>query len=835
VEVSAAEGPVEQVTLQWRLTAARSTTPLQQGTHAARVPIVPGRPAEIPFEITLPAEEGVYDFHLARPDAGIEQSRSLIQIVVISPVCKSNSVPVPAEAAGLTEPPGAPAEVPRRWCGPYLEPVVFQRLFPKGGDDADWVSLYGCASQLVARLKASGANSALVAIPAESGPVQHGVIELLYRLFERDGLVLIPELQFSACAALSDSAAVTVADAASLELVYRDGRRWSEVHGGCARFNPLHPMVQESVLATMRDFVERYRNHRSFRGVAVEMTPLQLPGSEWGYDDETVARFGRDTKLAVPEGTASERYEFLTGSARAQWVHWRTAESSRFHRRLAELISSSSADARFIASSRAPRGSGQDGFTAPIDGAHPVRPAEQGIDVQPIQDLDGLVLLHTVRPNRDRWEFPATLRREARGRNEPAVHMRHGLLVHRRLHRDGEAQPAAAQEDNGIAEVPARLSELLAAADLQVIFDADWPVWGGPASLGREFAERVQHLPGIAFHRHESAPQPLLVRIGRTSDKTYLYLLNELPGALSATLHLSCSAETSYRVLHGPAEHRLEKNAAGAALRVALPGFGLYACEIGSPTAELARTSVEVDPAVLAGLRSQIVELASQVAQIQQANRSPLLTEVAERKENVQSWRVPAGGSLTWDWTEGESDDLIITSERVGSEAPPPNHEALSVVHLVIREETAQPTTLLIGISSNGVDRSETVAMSGDGRLKECVVPLKGSAQSGDGSVCVENKGPGAVRVETVEVRSYAVTPDDLRELTKSLSALSLAWDEKRYADCHRLLNSARDRCRFEERSVTPRDSSLLPAEAEGEPNGFESRRAGAAVAGGAS
>ena len=78
-----------------------------------------------------------------------------------------------------------------------------------------------------------------------------------------------------------------------------------------------------------------------------------------------------------------------------------------------------------------------------------------------------------------------------------------------------------------------------------------------------------------------------------------------------------------------------------------------------------------------------------------------------------------------------------------------------------------------------------------------------------EGLFRVEPRTRDSLWIDRVEVRTYRVTPDDLRELTKTLSAVSLAWEEKRYADCQRLLDSDWGRFLFEEHVVITQE--LLP------------------------
>ena len=185
--------------------------------------------------------------------------------------------------------------------------------------------------------------------------MQKDVVEMLYRVFDRNGLVLIPQLQFaSPLTALERKLASSGSAAQGIELIGPDGRSWREVygsnHGVAPYYNPLDPQVQEAVLDIVREFIERYHRHPSYRGISVEIDRrgyLQFPGIEWGCDDATLARFQHDAGFRVNDRTHLVP-KLLKGDARSKWTAWRCAELARFYRRLASVVSSSAPQARLI-------------------------------------------------------------------------------------------------------------------------------------------------------------------------------------------------------------------------------------------------------------------------------------------------------------------------------------------------------------------------------------------------------------------------------------------------------------------------------------------------------
>ena len=64
------------------------------------------------------------------------------------------------------------------------------------------------------------------------------------------------------------------------------------------------------MLNVVREFYQRYQRHPALAGVALELSAegfLQLPGELWGLDDDTIARFERDTQTPVP-GEGNNRF-----------------------------------------------------------------------------------------------------------------------------------------------------------------------------------------------------------------------------------------------------------------------------------------------------------------------------------------------------------------------------------------------------------------------------------------------------------------------------------------------------------------------------------------------
>jgi hypothetical protein len=217
-------------------------------------------------------------------------------------------------------------------------------------------------------------------------PMPKDVLEMLLRLMDRENLQMIPAIEFAApLPSLEAIRRRGGPEAQGLEWIGADGASWCQTcsaHRGLAPYyNTLDPRVQEAMLSTVRELVQRYAGHTSFRGLALRLSAYgyaQLPGPDWGMDDATIARFERDTGIQVPgggeklsadlpspagrvaegsadlpspagrgaggEGTASAkrfavRAAFLASDEqRGRWLQWRAAELHKFYHRIQDVL-----------------------------------------------------------------------------------------------------------------------------------------------------------------------------------------------------------------------------------------------------------------------------------------------------------------------------------------------------------------------------------------------------------------------------------------------------------------------------------------------------------------
>jgi hypothetical protein len=221
-------------------------------------------------------------------------------------------------------------------------------------DDSE--TAYESATRLVDYLRYSGYNSAIVSVmpsshsqPPAAKPLDVDGTELMLRVCDREGISLIPAIEFAApIPQLETIRRSTDPHTSGLEWVGPDGRTWLETygnrHGLAPYYNLLDPRVRQIMLQSVRDLAKLYGSHRAFAGLAVRLSSdgyAQLPPLEWGLDDATIGRFQRDSGIKL-DCTGQDRFAarnaLLTDKHADAWRSWRAAQVSAFYAELATLV-----------------------------------------------------------------------------------------------------------------------------------------------------------------------------------------------------------------------------------------------------------------------------------------------------------------------------------------------------------------------------------------------------------------------------------------------------------------------------------------------------------------
>lgn len=233
----------------------------------------------------------------------------------------------------------------------------------------DWVTFYEGADRMVQYLKANGYSGAVLTVAADSGsiypsvhlgstpifesgvffasgqdPLQKDVLELLFRMFDREGLKLVPAFAFSGPLPELESR-IRREGADRYRPVDFRGQIGS-INDSNVPYNPLSPAVQKQVELVIQELTQRYTHHSSFNGISLLCRPdtyTQLNGRRWGYDSPTVTQFLDDSGgIQLASGVAnnwSQVQNLLLGSNQRQWLGWRARQMTKWYQRLQQIVS----------------------------------------------------------------------------------------------------------------------------------------------------------------------------------------------------------------------------------------------------------------------------------------------------------------------------------------------------------------------------------------------------------------------------------------------------------------------------------------------------------------
>lgn len=231
------------------------------------------------------------------------------------------------------------------------------------------------------RLNPSPAYDRGVFLPSGGDPVRKDVLTLAMTRFETQRKRLIPLVQLNGTVpaleyrlnALNSNTATPESRAAfeGIEWIGADRRKLIDSRrkedGSGPYYNVLHPEVEKEVLAIIRELVAECSSFDSFDGLALDVGAngwLALPDDiYYGMDDETIARFVRESNLQealsrkgdrrVQElllAKGNERYRaralFIHDVCLNEWLEWRTEALYSFYTRVRLTIAEARPDVR---------------------------------------------------------------------------------------------------------------------------------------------------------------------------------------------------------------------------------------------------------------------------------------------------------------------------------------------------------------------------------------------------------------------------------------------------------------------------------------------------------
>jgi hypothetical protein len=546
----------------------------------------------------------------------------------------------------------------------------------------DWQTFYQAATRMTDYLDCHGYGGLMLSVMADGStlypselvrptprydsgafarqgedPVRKDVVELVARLFDRRGLALICALDFSSPlpeleAEISHSGDPWPSER-GLRWIGPEGEslsdRTSSTSGRAAYYNLLHPRVQEAMLRVARECLRRYAHHRSFHGLAIQLSPdgyAQLPPPSWGMDDVTIARFQRDTGIRLAaEGPRrfSQRADALLNEYRHEWLRWRARELYGFYRRLQAVLAQHRDDANlYLAGANMFEGELLQRLLAPSL-PRKINFSEAmlylGFDLSLFRDRK-LVLLHPERVA-PMWSLAeASTRLEMDQMGVGTAFARNvaypGSLF---FHLPKESRLTTFEEQSPYRPVLAFLSTQavpsgmqnrrrfmnhLARDDCRIFFDGSRLLPMGQENAHGEWLAGYRRLPDVPFEtihpgesRHESI-QPLTLRQARHDGKTWIYLINDAPYSTSARLTFQVREKCRLEELSGTrAVDPPRRHGHQLSWQVSLKPYDLVAVSLSDPRATVLNLEVGLPEEFCAAggrLNRKLIEFAERVA-----------------------------------------------------------------------------------------------------------------------------------------------------------------------------------------------------------------------------
>jgi hypothetical protein len=338
-------------------------------------------------------------------------------------------------------------------------------------------------------------------------------------------------------------------------------------------FNALLPRNQDWYVGMIGELAERYRDSPALAGISLRVMQWANPALDnlvdlnWGYDDDTIALFKRETGSPVPLGQAGDpgryaaRYAWLMANAREAWVAWRCAKVAALYKRVRDRVRQTRPDLKLYVNVF---GSGENltpSFSKSAKQADTVtsRLRETGIDAALLNAIDGVVLINAYHGHgrreadaiyhgtRDTLLDPAAL--AALARRGEGGHFMFGATYLEATEVLAPPQalglPANTRQTwmSAAADAPGRqalerYAVALAQTDAVLLGDGGNGYSFGSAEVGK-FMDEFRRLPARAFAPRADAVDPVALRTLESADAYLFYAVNSEPYPVRVDITLS--------------------------------------------------------------------------------------------------------------------------------------------------------------------------------------------------------------------------------------------------------------------------------------------------------
>lgn len=587
----------------------------------------------------------------------------------------------------------------------------------------DWRSFYQAGSRLVDYLRYAGYDGASILVAGEGStlypsdswnptprfdrgifasrgqdPYRKDILELLLRIFEREGLKLIPAVELATPLPELEKQLSKVTGSDGIELVDASGRLGADLEhdtpGQAPYYNPLDSRVQNAIRKTVNELVLRYGKSEAFAGVDVRLCSNgfgHLPDIEWPFDsaptgalrtfcDEQASNANDGDAIVIEKQLRLEVQKRQVSPLVNRWLAYRAEQLSDFYGRLAGVIQADNEANRLYVSMANLTGSAPfkrhllptlprktDSEKTTVESAL----LELGLDVHKLGETSGVVVLRPQRiaPVSQLNSQAINLELLEHDVQQFFVGKTHGaaqlFFEPQSTELDALQQPfqlatGSVESYFGSAGSKARhpYARSLAASDDLIVFDGGHNIAMGQEVSVKRFFDVFRTLPAIRFETAQlSGLEPLVVRQAATKYKSYAYVVNASPWEVETKL--ACySAEPFEVAIHGMSDSAI-RSANPAELNVVVEPYGLVAIEFSSPTAKLTECrQVTLPEGIARQLSIQLDEMVTRVDQIQQGRRS-----TSRLRDGGFETPLTAGPDGPWSVAHGASASVELDSK----------------------------------------------------------------------------------------------------------------------------------------------------------------------------
>jgi hypothetical protein len=748
-----------------------------------------------------------------------------------------------------------------------------EELDASGRSVDGWNKFLTAASRLAQQLGASGYNAAIVSIAAEgtsltpldalgasprfdtgalaasgADPIRKDVLEVLLRIFDREGLKIIPAIELAAPLPRLEA----LAEKEDVRCRAHDGRTWAEHFPSetavAPHYNLMHEGVQAELARIVDQLVERYASHPSFAGLSLQLSGNGygvLPGLGWGMDDATLARFAAERQIALPgEGPsqAQQRASLVLGKHLPAWKEWRKDQVTQFYAGLAARVAQGDAGRQLVLAT-------EDVFSGPF-AAERLRQAvasrasvndaleEVGLDLKQLAAAPGVTVLRPRRYAADEsvetravdhrintgleldqavvnqasdgdllYYVPSPQRLASFDAQSPFgpenTHLAlHGVSV---AQSDAARQPLASALTSRDPLLVAIGSESFPLADNSEVVEA---------------LRAFQELPTSAAEARTERRQPVTLRIYREAESTTVCLVNESRWPVDVSLPIDCDSDVVWRRLGAAPPSTAGSQPTGGEvagslargpqrLELKLAPFAIHARRYSSQAIRVGDFAPRLAPEAAAEMASRIREIEDRMTGINAERAYNELQnpsfELVDDNGRLRGWQPRMGRLGAIDATVDQqpsgravhlrSEDALGVAVQSHLFAIPRTGQI--VVRAKIRGENMQPGARLyawVEYESGGVMRPRYVAL-GDHSLpnawteREFAVDDLPLAEAGQMRIQFHLTGIGEAWVDDVRLYDLRFAEAQRVELSKRLLGAKAALDEGHVMDCQRLVD----------------------------------------------